>query len=666
MCGVAGFLDSKRNTEDYSKIVLDMLRQIAYRGPDEQGFYFDKNTALGSVRLSIIDKSSGTQPIVDEDQRYVLVYNGELYNYIELRQELLLLGHKFKTQSDTEVLLKSWIEWGEHALLKFDGAYAFVIYDRRNKKTILVRDRFGERPLYYIVHNGTLIFASELKCFLKYPDIQFNWDEEVLESVLTIWTPLPDETVFRDIKQVPSGSFIAFNNGTVDVIQYYDLPFNSNTFKGSEAEAAERVRELMRESVSLRMRSDVEVGTYLSGGLDSSVITQIAAEQSPHSINTFSIAFEEKEYDESSQQEQISKYLGTKHKKLLISNQMIAEEFPKSIWHAETPLFRTALVPLYSLSKSVKKSGLKVVLTGEGSDEIFLGYDIFKETLLRLQWNSLTQFEREYRVSKLYPYLELFNSKNIEALVGLYNRFPLDSDSLFSSHEMRFRNSKFALRLLRSKKSNGLNRLKNYLGQNAILKKLSHLERAQWLESKTLLSGYLLSSQGDRMSMANSVENRCPFLNHKLVDFVNSLPLDMRLKSNIKEKFILQQAFKNLLPKNILFRAKQPYRSPDSKPFISCNRPDYINDLLNPKRLTSIDFIDANFCQGFIKRLNSVEMAEKLSPRENQALIALLSIVLLDSQFIRNENNAFNNNIKLNVVCRMDGRLEKISNVNTN
>ena len=428
MCGVAGFLDSKRNTEDYSKIVLDMLKQIAYRGPDEQGYYFDKNTALGSVRLCIIDKSSGTQPLVDENQRYVIVYNGELYNYVELKKELSSLGHKFKTQSDTEVLLKSWIEWGELALLKYDGAYAFVIYDRRNKKTVLVRDRFGERPLFYTVQNGTLIFASELKCFLKYPGIQFNWDEEVLESVLTIWTPLPDETVFRDIKQVPSGSFIAFNNGTVDVIQYYDLAFNNNTFKGSEVEAAEHVRELMRQSVSLRMRSDVEVGTYLSGGLDSSIITQIATEQSPHTLNTFSVAFEEMEYDESSQQEQVSSYLGTKHEKLLISNRRIAEDFPISVWHAETPLFRTALVPLYSLSRVVNQAGIKVVLTGEGSDEIFLGYDIFKETLLRLQWNSLTQAEKEYRVSKLYPYLNFFNAKNVEALVGHYNKFSAKSN----------------------------------------------------------------------------------------------------------------------------------------------------------------------------------------------------------------------------------------------
>lgn len=656
MCGIAGFLNSRFNSDSYPQIIVDMLRRMDYRGPDELGYYFDEKAAIGSVRLSIIDLATGQQPFFDEENRLSLVYNGELYNYRELKQELEQLGHKFKTTSDTEVVLKSWMQWGSQALLKFNGGYAFTLYDRFTRDCILARDRFGKRPLYYTALNGTLLFASEVKCFLSYPEMRFEWDVQALESVLAVWTPLPEETVFKGVKQVPPGNFLRFRRGTVEIENYYELPLQTEIFSGSEQEAIARTRELLEQSVKLRMRSDVEVGTYLSGGLDSSIVTRLVVEQSPRQVLSFSVAFESKEFDESEQQQQVSFYLGTKHESLLVSNKSIAENFPASVWHAETPLFRTALVPMYSLSKLVNKAGIKVVLTGEGSDEAFLGYDIFKEAQLRSRWKSLTQPEREAQIACLYPYLKHFSTDNVKALAAVYDQYSTGVDAPLFSHEMRFQNSKFALRLLRGGGAGGFDGINNYVNLHTGMKELAPLQRAQWLEFKTLLAGYLLSSQGDRMSLANSVENRCPFLDHNIVEFASSLPVNFRLKDNMNEKYILKQAYKNVLPDNIITRPKQPYRAPDAAPFVGADRPEFIDALLSSKRLSEIDFLDTEFCRRFVNKVLSVIRPEAISPRENQAFVSLLSIILLDTYFIRNENMGFARNLPVNFSHRIDGR----------
>jgi asparagine synthase (glutamine-hydrolysing) len=658
MCGIAGFLNAGNIDSDlYPEIIVDMLQRIEYRGPDELGFYFDDQAALGTARLSIIDLKTGQQPFLDESQRYCLVYNGELYNYRELRLELEQLGRKFKTTSDTEVLLTSWIQWGEAALNRLNGGYAFVIYDLLEKSCVLVRDRFGKRPLYYSILSGALVFASEQKSFLSYPGMEFSWNVDALKSVLSIWTPLPDETVFNKLHQLPPGSFMRYASERLEIKPYYQLKLNAPPFKGTEDEAVEAVSEVLRESVRLRLRSDVEVGTYLSGGLDSSIVTALAVEESPMPVHSFSVCFEDKDFDESGQQQQVSAHLGTKHESFWVSNEQIAEDFPVSVWHAETPLFRTALVPLYSLSRLVNQAGIKVVLTGEGSDEAFLGYDIFKETYLRQRWDSLTQAEKETQVSSLYPYLKHFTKENARSLTGVYDQFCNGVDDPLFSHQLRYHNSKFVLRLVRGGAGSGMQGISNYAReQSDILSVLDPIRRTQWLEFKSLLAGYLLSSQGDRMSLANSVENRCPFLDHHVVEFADSLPQEMRLKRGYEEKHILKRAFADVLPANIVNRFKQPYRAPDAAPFIAKNRPEYIDSLLDERHLSSVEFLDADFCRRLTTKVLTAVRPEAISPRENQALVFLLSILLLDSYFVRNENSQFSKRRPVNFSRRIDGR----------
>jgi len=339
-----------------------------------------------------------------------------------------------------------------------------------------------------------------------------------------------------------------------------------------------------------------------------------------------------------------------------VSNKQIAEDFPVSVWHAEVPLFRTALVPLYSLSKIVNRAGIKVVLTGEGSDEAFLGYDIFKETLLRQRWHSLSPMEKEASVSRLYPYLKHFNNENIRALMGVYNQFCREDEGLLSSHELRFNNSKFALRLLRNP-SDGLGGINAYVNEHKQhLSALDPVRRTQWIEFKTLLAGYLLSSQGDRMSLANSVVSRSPFLDHHVVEFADSLPVDMRLKDGLQEKNILKLAYADGLPKEIVQRFKQPYRAPDAAPFIGYDRPEFVDAMLDKDRLSQLEFLDSEFCRRLANKLiNSNPNA--ISPRENQAFVSLLSILFLDSFYVRNENRQFSKRLPKNLTRRIDGRV---------
>ncbi len=408
MCGIVGFLNSSKNAETFPDTVCKMLSMIKHRGPDEFGYFFDEHIAFGVARLSVIDLISGQQPICSSDKRYWIAYNGEVYNYIELREELEALGCKFNTSTDTEVVLHSYIMWGEKAFNKLNGGFAFVIYDRKIQSAILVRDRYGERPLYYTKHKNEWIFASEIKSFLKYDNLELEIDLKELQTILTLWTPLPDRSVFKGIFQVPPGSYIKLHSDAINIKPYYLLDFKAEPFKQSESDAIEQTYFKLSESVRIRLRSDVEVGTYLSGGIDSSIITLLATQYSTKKVKTFSIGFRENSFDESGEQITVSNYLGTEHNQLTISNEDIASHFAEALWHAETPVFRTAFVPMFLLSKQVQDNGIKVALTGEGSDEFFLGYDIYKETILRSSWDKLTNDKKINQLKMLYPYQKHF------------------------------------------------------------------------------------------------------------------------------------------------------------------------------------------------------------------------------------------------------------------
>ncbi len=655
MCGIVGFLHTSANgafdATAAPRVLEGMLALMHHRGPDEAGYYFDDRVGFGTARLSIIDLSTGQQPIADESGRWWIAYNGELYNYKELRVELESLGHRFQSTSDTEVLLHAWMEWGADALPRCNGAYAFAIYDRAEGELALGRDRYGKRPLFYTEVGGSFVFASEMKSFLAFPGARFDFDEAQLASIFTVWTPLPDQSGFAGMQQIPNGWYLKIGPRGRTLAPYTTLDWPAEgRFTGSAGEAIERTREILSDAVRLRLRSDVEVATYLSGGLDSAITTQLALANGLSQVHSFSITFEDKEFDESSDQLELSRYLGTKHTALPVRHGDIARSFPDAMWHAEVPVFRTAFVPMFLLSRLVNEKGIKVVLTGEGSDESFLGYDIFKEAILRDGFDA----ERDAdKLRKLYPYLPHFNDANSKALASVFAQFSHEKTPGLFSHELRFHNSLFGLRLLKQSRD-GLADLKAYLADNdPVFGRLGLVERAQWLEWKTLLPGYLLSTQGDRMSMAHSVEGRCPFLDYRVVEWAARLPQDLKLGPNMDEKWILKQAFPDTLPASILKKPKQPYRAPDLSAFLGARDADYTEALFSERELAKMPFLNGAFCQQFLKKVRNAPPGG-ISQRENQAFILLLSVALLHRYFVERDHPR--HDARLNLVRTIDGR----------
>ncbi|MEO6026952.1 MAG: asparagine synthase (glutamine-hydrolyzing) [Candidatus Binatia bacterium] len=657
MCGIVGFFHqsfeaSRGFDRDGSPRVLEgMLELMSHRGPDEAGYYFDERTGFGTARLSIIDLSTGQQPIPDETKRFWIAYNGELYNYKELRTELEGLGHRFQSTSDTEVLLHAYMQWGTDALPRLNAAYACAIYDHERGEILLARDRYGKRPLFYTEVGDTLVFASEMKSFLAYPGAHFEIDEAQLASIFTVWTPLPNQTGFTGIKQIPNGWYLKQRGSTRTLAPYTTLDWPAEgRFEGSAAEAIEHTREVLSDAVRLRLRSDVEVATYLSGGLDSAITTQLALANGLSQVHSFSITFDDKEFDESADQLELSRYLGTHHTALPVRHGDIARAFPEAMWHGEIPVFRTAFVPMFLLSKLVNEKGIKVVLTGEGSDESFLGYDIFKEAILRRGFDA----ERDGdKLRRLYPYLPHFNDGNTKALASVFAQFAHEKTPGLFSHELRFHNSLFGLRLLKQSRD-GLADLKQYVADNDdVFGHLDLVERAQWLEWKTLLPGYLLSTQGDRMSMAHSVEGRCPFLDYRVVEWAARLPQALKLGPDMDEKWILKQAFPDTLPSSILKKPKQPYRAPDLSAFLGSSDADYTEALFSERELAKLPFLNGVFCQQFLKKVRTAPPGG-ISQRENQAFILLLSTALLHRYFVQGEYPR--RDVKLNLVRQIDGR----------
>ncbi|GCD41069.1 asparagine synthase (glutamine-hydrolyzing) [Streptomyces paromomycinus] len=629
MCGLAGFIAPALPADDVPGVITAMLGHIRHRGPDEAGYYLDDGVTMGAVRLSIVGLATGAQPMADPDERYWICFNGELYNHIELREELRRLGRPFRTDSDTEVALQAWIQWGEACLPRFNGAFALAIRDAHSGDLVLARDRYGKRPLFYTDHGGAFLFASEMKAFRAFPGFGFALDPRELASVYALWTPLPDRTPFRGIRQLPVGGVLTVRGDRRSLRTYEELRVDAPAFTGTEAEAAAHVREALRTSVGLRLRSDVEVGVYLSGGLDSSIVTKLATDLSPHQVRTFSVQFEEASFDESDSQRVVADHLGTRHSAISVTGADIAEGFEAAVYHAEVPAFRTAFVPMYLLSRHVRDAGIKTVLSGEGADEAFLGYSLFRETLLRASWDDLDEDERQRRLAGLYPELEHFGPAHRKHLTGLFRQFSTESLPGLFSHELRYQNGRFAVRLLKERDEPFADLLA-MVRSDPRYAALSPVQKAQWLEYKTLLAGYLLSTQGERMSLAHSVENRCPFLDPAVVRAAASV--NLRFDDGFEEKAILKKAFRGELPESSLTRPKQPYRAPGAAVFKK-QRPDYLDLLLSDAELDRLDCVDPVFARKLVNKIMTTP-DEQISTKEDQAFVYLLSTAVLNQQFV--------------------------------
>lgn len=387
MCGIVGKINLRPAEPIDPELIYGMLAAIHHRGPDENGIFTDDWVGLGSARLSIIDLPSGRQPICNEDGTIWIVFNGEIYNYLELRTELESAGHIFRTHSDTEVLVHLYEERGADWLLRLNGQFAIALWDQRQCSLILARDRLGVRPIYYTTNGKTLLFASEAKALFAHPGIKAELDPVSLAQVFTFWTTISPRSSFRNIQSVPPGHYVTIKNDAVRVSQYWklDMALNSEIPKSLD-DAANKLHTLLDDAVRLRLRSDVPVGAYLSGGLDSSSITALASRHIETRLKTFSIAFSDQIFDESHYQSTTNEFLKVENSSIHCGINDIGTAFPSAVRHAEMPLLRTAPVPMFLLSNLVHEHGFKVVLTGEGADEILGGYDIFKEAKIRRFW----------------------------------------------------------------------------------------------------------------------------------------------------------------------------------------------------------------------------------------------------------------------------------------
>jgi asparagine synthase (glutamine-hydrolysing) len=610
---------------------------IAHRGPDADGLWSATGIGLAHRRLSIVGLSDGQQPMHSADGNLVIAYNGEVFNFVELRADLEQRGHVFRTGSDTEVILHLYLEFGPDCVQYLNGDFAFALWDKARQRLMLARDRIGVRPLFYTEHQGTLYFASEIKALLAVPGVSAEIDPVALDEIFTLWAPIPPRTGFKGISELPPAHIMLVEGDSRRIERYWSLDYPEIGDAGDtrpESEIAENVLELLDDATRIRMRADVPVGAYLSGGLDSSITSALATRHTPHRLSTFSVSFDSAEHDESEFQQLMSAALGTTHADVRCSALDIASSFPSVIAHTERPLVRTAPAPLFLLSSLVREHGLKVVLTGEGADEVFGGYDIFKEDKIRRF--SARQPGSRFRpllFKRLYPYLPNLQGQSAEYLAAFFGaRSDIGNDPL-ASHRPRMRSTAAAKLFFSGDLRAALN---GYDAAEALLAQLPEAfgrwhpqHQAQYLETRFLLPGYILSSQGDRMAMAHGIEGRFPFLDHRLIELANRIPPQLKLKG-LTEKYILRKAAGHLLPEAIGRRTKQPYRAPDSQAFAMADAPGYVRELLEPKAIERTGLFNAAAVEKLVAKAGITGVD---GFRDNTAYVGILSTQLWDRRF---------------------------------
>ncbi|KZZ36833.1 asparagine synthase (glutamine-hydrolyzing), partial [Oleiphilus sp. HI0086] len=574
MCGIAGLFGLPPFEKDRYALAKQMAGQLRHRGPDGQAYYLDSQALLVHTRLSIIDIQGGEQPIHNEDKSVWVSFNGEIYNFPELREVLIAKGHQFYTHTDTEVIVHLYEEYGLDFVNHLNGQFAIALWDKKQQRAVLTRDRVGISPLFYSQQAQSLAFASEVKAILctlpSAPKLNLN----SLDQILSYWAPVSPNTAFENVYEVKPGEQVVFEKGNLTRRQYWDYPFSSGTAPHivDEKIAAQKVSELLEEAVRIRLRADVPVGAYLSGGLDSSILVSLIKHLDHGDLSTFSLTFEDADLDESKHQKTMVEHLNTSHFSTQCKYSNIADDFLDCIKHTESPIVRTAPIPMGRLSALARQQNYKVVLTGEGADEIFGGYDLFKEAKLREFWSRQPDSSwRPLLIKRLYPYLDMSRDRAGSFLKAFFGGGVDQPNHPLFSHLPRIASTSKAKIFY----SDALSSELNVNAEERLIASLPDrfdswkpFNKSLYLESKTLMAGYLLNSQGDRMLMKNSVEGRFPFLDHNVIEFASQLHPKLKMKA-FNEKYILKKAMQNRLPNTIVQRYKQPYRAPNIPSFFS-------------------------------------------------------------------------------------------------
>jgi asparagine synthase (glutamine-hydrolysing) len=554
MCGIIGAL----NLGD-KKLLHQMCDNLIHRGPDEEGIFDEKNIGLGIRRLSIIDVNGGKQPISNETQDIWTVFNGEIYNYKKIQQELINRGHKFETNSDTETIVHAYEEYGLNFVKKLRGMFSIAIWDYRQKKIILIRDRIGIKPLYYWIKDNKLLFASELKALVECDQIKLVINKNAINDYLSFLYVPPPRTIFENIYKLLPGEMLIFNqDGKYETQTYWDIKF-SNEHK-TEEEYTKKLRELLEESIDLRMVSDVPVGVLLSSGLDSSVVATLAAKKSPYEINTYTVGFEDEkdnQYNELIESKEFSEKLGTNHHEIIVNSQDSLKHLDEVVWQLDEPFSNPTTTLNYIISEFASRSS-KVVLSGVGGDEMFGGYPKYKALKIFNNFSKIPNFIVK-DLNTLVQKLPDSSGENIVKAKRFFGAWKKEQIEQYISFVTYF--SKEEKEKIIGKKNNSYEEeIKEMFTKIEKQGTKDFFKKMFYVESKSYLPNNILEYT-DKTSMAASLETREPLLDHKIVEFAANIPFDLKIK-NDSTKYILKQAVKDIIPKEVLHRKKRGFTPP--------------------------------------------------------------------------------------------------------
>ncbi|HLM56817.1 MAG TPA: asparagine synthase (glutamine-hydrolyzing) [Pyrinomonadaceae bacterium] len=615
MCGFAGSVDMRRERRADEDVLVKMTDKLVHRGPDSAGYFIEGGLGLGFRRLSIIDLETGDQPLFNEDRSVVVMCNGEIYNYRELRAALVLKGHTFRTEGDVEVLVHLYEEEGVAFINKLNGQFSFVLYDRKEQRLLLARDHFGINPLYYTVVDDVLIFASEIKAILEHPAVERRVDLTGLDQIFSFPGIVSPRTMFQGINSLKGGHYL-LAGPRAEVREYWDLDYpriGEIEYRQTEDYYVDKLRNHFARAVGYRLQADVPVGFYLSGGQDSSMIAAMIRKLSPDvQRHSFSIGFTDREINEREFQRMMAKIADSVHHEIIFDWSEIASRLTDMIYHCECPVKESYNTCSLALSEAARNAGVKVILTGEGADELFAGYVGYRydqagnrrprkhdlETILEEEMRTKLWGDRDlFYEADYYPLREIKTAVYSERANELYPEFDCVNFELVNKERLRGRHL---------------------------------IHQRSYLDTKLRLADHLLSDHGDRMALANSVEARYPFLDIELAEFAKEIPPDLKLH-NFTEKYILKKVAADLIPKQIIRREKFGFRAPGS-PYLLQQKVEWINDLLSYERIKRQGYFNPDT----IEHLKSQYSQEgfKLHPHlETDLLMMVLTFGILTDLF---------------------------------
>jgi len=589
----------------------------------------DKRVSLGHTRLSIIDLSTGDQPISDRQGNTHLTANGEFYDYEKIREELIKLGHEFKTNSDSEIALHLYRQYGTSCLEHLRGEFAFCLWDANNQFLFVARDRVGIKPLYYSFHEGVLYVASEIKAILA-AGVPAYWDEE---SYMSRAYKYRDRTLFKNVYQVPPGHFLIATSGGYRIVKYWDFNYPEDGCEAykSEDEAAEDLKQVLLESTKMRLRADVPVSVYLSGGVDSCAVLGMAAEYSDKKLDTFTLSFSDSAYDESLAATEMAETVGANSKILSVKEDELADNFSDTLWYTENFCINSHNVAKYLLSKFVRKNGYKVVLTGEGSDEVQCGYPSFRLDLAR-ESGDIDRINALYETNSvsagaLLPSDEVgsHETTRLSNAIGFFPSWLMPQLEMIKKLRSLYTESMLD-------KYGTMDPLWQFLVHQDVsgqLNGINNVHKSMYLMSKSLLPNYILRSLGDGVEMANSIEGRVPFLDHKVIEKTVNMPVSMKIKGTV-EKNLLRKAVREFIPESVFYREKHPFLAPPSAFNTKSRLFQFIQDMV----CTSTSDVP------FIDRKKAADLVESMvdAPRDKQVaaepiIMEMLSICIMHDRF---------------------------------